>query len=383
MIFLGDRARARSPPFPMRAPPFLRASSLASFLLALLAIPSCSRRSQESTPSAQSRGPAVDLNVSGIQEPSGVLRSGSRLYLVGDDDHGSYFEFPLTPEEAQLSTGTRRIPLDPKRLKRYLIASDECANDLEGIAVLADGRVAVLSEERRALFDQNGIVAFYGRVLAEFGTRGVEGVAVQRGPKDSSRVAVLWEGGYPEEEEMPVPLRSKCSGTSIPPFILVHDLAAGETRKRVLEGDASRIVILDVPSTPGVEPAAQRFRAPDLVWHSWKEAGRDVQGFIVLISSGSAAAALPGSPEECPKSSNGVPLRYCYKWLQRFRMDGSRAGEPYELDQVFPQELRTANWEGMGWFEEGKRLVLTYERSFDDGSPDLQEAFVLPLPQGW
>jgi hypothetical protein len=108
-----------------------------------------------------------------------------------------------------------------------------------------------------------------------------------------------------------------------------------------------------------------------------------VQGFIVLLSSGAAATALPGSKEECPKSDRGAPLRYCYKWLQRFRLDGSRAGGPYELDQAFPPELRTANWEGMGWYEEGKRLVLTYERSFDSGSPDLEEAFVMPLPQGW
>ena len=367
----------------MRAPPFLRVRLLVFLPLALIAGQGCGRRSEESTRPPASRGATVDLNVSGIQEPSGVLRSGTNLYLVGDDDHGSYFEFALSPEEIDATTGERRIPLDPKRLKRYVINSDECANDLEGIDILADGRIAVLSEERRALFDQNGIVAFYGRVLAEFGTRGVEGVAVQRGPDDSSRVAVLWEGGYPEDEELPIPLRARCSGISIPAFVLVHDLAAGEVRKRVLEGDASRIVILDVPPTPGVEPAAQRFRAPDLVWHSWKEAGRDVQGFIVLLSSGAAAAAMPGSAEQCPKSDNGVPLRYCYKWLQRFRLDGSRAGEPFELDQVFPQELRTANWEGMGWYEEGKRLVLTYERSFGDGSPDLQECFVMPLPEGW
>ncbi|HET9885896.1 MAG TPA: hypothetical protein VFR10_00175 [bacterium] len=325
----------------------------------------------------------MDLAVTGIQEPSGVMRSGPHLYLVGDDDPGSYFEFDLTPEELAESSETRRIPLDPKRLKRYIIAADECANDLEGLDVLADGRIAVFSEERRALFDQEGIIAFYGRVLQEFGTRGVEGVAVQRLPNDSSRVAVLWEGGYPDEDEMPVPLRMHCSGISVPPFILIHDLAAGESRKRVLESDAERIVILDVPATPGAEPAAQRFRAPDLVWHSWKEGGITVQGFIVLLSSGSAATALPGSPEECPKSSKGAPLRFCYKWLQRFRLDGSRAGEPYELEQVFPPDLRTANWEGMGWYEEGKRLVLTYERSFEDGSPDLQEAFVMPLPQGW
>lgn len=367
----------------MRAPLFLPVPHLPFLLLVLIAAQSCGPRPEESTPRAERPTSAVDLNVSGIQEPSGVLRSGTRLYLVGDDDHGSFFEFALTPEELAAGSGSRRIPLDPKRLKRFLIASDECANDLEGIAILADGRVAVLSEERRALFDQSGIIAFYGRILAEFGTRGVEGVAVQRGADDSSHVAVLWEGGYPEEEEMPLPLRARCSGASIPPFVLVHDLAAGEVRKRVLEGDAARIIVLDVPVTPGAEPAAQRFRAPDLVWHTWKEGGRDVQGFIVLLSSGAAAAALPGSAEECPKTDHGVPLRYCYKWLQRFRLDGSRAGEAYELDQAFPQELSTANWEGMGWYEEGKRLVLTYERSFADGSPDLQEAFVMPLPQGW
>jgi len=361
----------------MFAPLFLREFRFLLLAAAAFTFHGCGREAKTPPPDA------VSPHISGIQEPSGVLRLDAHLYFVGDDDHGSYFDFTLTPEEAVIETGSRRIPIDPMRLRRIQVPPEDCANDLEGICLLADGRIGVLSEERRALYDEGGIIAFYGRSLSELGSRGMEGCAVYNGPEDSSKVAILWEGGYVEDEDLPLPVRSKFAGLAMHPFVLVHDLAAGERRKRIREGDAALVIELDVPLPAGVEPAAQRFRAPDLVWHELTKGDRNDLGFIVLLSSGSAGPAAPGSIEECPKGENGIPLRYCYKWLQRFRIDGTRVGEPYDLDQAFPEELRSANWEGMGWYETGVSLVLVYEESFHEGRPDLQEAIVIPLPEGW
>jgi hypothetical protein len=167
------------------------------------------------------------------------------------------------------------------------------------------------------------------------------------------------------------------------PVIVIHELAAGQRRVLVRERDAVAVLTLRVPLPRGEEPQAQRFRAPDLVWHEWSEGGNKTLGFIVLLSSSSGAPAKPGTPEECPHLDHGVPRMFCHKWLQRFDQQGNHVGEPFDLDASFPEELRTANWEGMGWFEEGKSLVFVYDEKLDQKRVDPQQAIIVPLPEGW
>ncbi len=286
-----------------------------------------------------------------ILEASGVARHGDSLLLVDDGSNGVYFRFALRGEAGP------EIVLDPSRLERVELPKAYIATDLEGIDILADGRVVVLSERLRALFSADGIVADYDAPLSEFGKRGLEGVAVRPLPDQSSQVAVLWEGGYPEYQHVPEQLRAQVGRKALRPLIQLHFLRPGESGLLVRGGG---LVSLDVPIPGGREPAAQRFRAPDLVWHEHR---KDRWGFIVLLSS---------------QDSTDKP-RYMYHWLQRFSADGKRIGKPIDLDLIMPRDLKGVNWEGLGWFEEGQSLVLVHESQLTPRSV----AYVLPLPNDW
>lgn len=358
--------------------------SRAHLLLAFACLCGCGPSLSPLAPAPRLGQPSpFPIHAAGIEEPSGVTRSGDRLFFVGDDEHGSIFTMPLTRDETLGTKAPHSIPLDPARLLRMPIATRDAAFDLEGVAVLADGRPVVLSEARRALFDEGGVVASYGHSLVEFGGRGLEGVAARPLGHDSTRVAVLWEGGYPAPEESPLPLREATRGTALQPFILVHDLAAGAHGAVVLESAESPAILLQVPVPVGDEPAAQRFRAPDFVWYTWQAGGVARWGFIVLLSSGPGADAAPGSPEECGILEEGAPRRYCYKWLQRFDDNGAPVGKPVDLDPFLPEAVRTANWEGLSWYEAGKSLVLVYDEKLSRKRVDPQIAVVVPLPDGW
>jgi hypothetical protein len=273
------------------------------------------------------------------------------LLIVDDGLNGAYFRFDLHGEQGP------EIVLDPSRVERVPLPNGYIATDLEGIDVLADGRVVVLSERLRSLFCADGIVAEYDAPLSEFGKRGLEGVAVRALPGESSQVAVLWEGGYPEYYSVPEQMRAQAGRKAMHPLIQVHYLRPGESGVLVRGGGLIR---LDVPRPAGREPAAQRFRAPDLIWHQLR---KDRWGFIVLLSS---------------QDSTDKP-NYMYHWLQRFTVDGKRVGEPIDLDRIMPADLKGVNWEGLGWFEEGQSVVLVYEGQ----TKSRTVAYVLPLPEKW
>jgi hypothetical protein len=303
--------------------------------------------------------------VPGIEEPSGVLRDGDRLLVVGDGETGTWYSLPLPADAAD------RIPLAPAALVRHRLAGTPNATDLEAIDVLADGRVVVLSEDLHALLDEHGTVAEYDG-LAETGGRGLEGLAVRDLGDGTSRVAVLWEGGYPDG-----------GGSAQVPRIFVHDVPAGASGLMISPGNVLAEVRLQLPLPAGAEPRAQRFRCPDLVWHRLRKEDPESWGFIVLLSSGWSVPPVAGSSEECPKSGDGAPLRWCYKWIQRFDGSGRPVGDPYDLDPALPPPIRLSNWEGLGWFVPGSSLVLVYDERILERVLDPQEAIVVHLPDGW
>jgi len=287
-----------------------------------------------------------DPNALVVQEASGVARWGEWLLIADDDELGAYLRYPLRGEEGP------EIPIDPERVQRVPLPGANVAADLEAIDVLADGRVAALSERSRSLFCSEGLIAEYGPVLGEFGKRGLEGLAVHELPGKASRIAVVWEGGYPEFEHLPELLRQRWDPKPLIPIIQVHHLAPQEMGLRVHSG---HFITLDLPSPP--EP--QRFRAPDLVWHRMPDGA---WGFIVLLSS---------------QWRNGR-ARAPYHWLQRFAADGRPVGPRLDLSALLPKKLRGRNWEGMDWFEEGESLVVVHESTKDRTS-----AFVVQLPEDW
>jgi hypothetical protein len=286
-----------------------------------------------------------------ILEASGIARQGDWLLMVDDGWRGLYYRFQLKGEKGPV------IVLDPSRLEQVKLPQSSLATDLESIDVLTDGRVVVLSERLRALFDAEGVVADYDAHLSEFGKRGLEGVAVRPLPDQASQIAVLWEGGYPENQHIQEQLRKRLGRRSMQPLIQIHDLDA-EDKDVLIRG--GRLIPLDVPRPPGREPKAQRFRAPDLVWHRQPD-GR--WGFIVLLSSENSV--------ERP--------HYMYHWLLRFTADGKRIGQPIDLDAMVPADLRGVNWEGLGWFEEEESLVLVHESQPNPKAV----AYVVQLPDEW
>ncbi|MEX2303726.1 MAG: hypothetical protein WD733_22475 [Bryobacterales bacterium] len=289
-----------------------------------------------------------------VREASGVARQGDYLLIVDDEQNGVYFRHRLEPEERG-----PLIRIEPRQLEPVALPLSNLATDLESIDVLADGRVAVISERLRSLFGPDGVIAEYDAPYAEFGKRGLEGVAVLALPRQVSRVAALWEGGYPEFDFVPRQLRERVGRIALRPLLLVHDLAPG---LREIAIRAGKDVELETPLPTGEEPSAQRFRAPDLVWHRAPDGN---WGFIVILSS------LNSMGERA----------YLHHWLQRFSAGGKRIGEPLDIDKFAPAELKGANWEGLAWFEDGNSLILVHESTPQDASA--VTAIVLPLPEDW
>jgi len=335
-----------------------------------------------------------------ITEASGIARLGDRLLLVGDDADGKYFEFVME------NPGARIFPIDPLKVKEVILPHAELAMDLESIDILADGRLAILSEQLHCLIAQKTpgsdtytIAAEYDKMFAEFANRGLEGLAVKDIGDGGSRVAVLWEGGYPRMENMNPQLRERVGRFPMKPVVIIHELKKGEAMGRVSHPNSS--FILDVPEPEGEVPNAQRFRGSDILWHSWHDreaGGKLVDGFIVLLSS-------ENSPPD------GSAMEYKFKFLQRYGLDGKPVGEPLDLTVICRDALdsyskhvahedlqpglsdhmkkirailersdwQQINWEGLGWFEKGESLVSIY----DTYPLDPPFAMVLDIPEEW
>ena len=291
-----------------------------------------------------------------IREASGVVRMGDSLLIVDDSEIGAYFKVTIGKLPGPL------FDLNKLKPQRIALRDRGLGVDIESIGVMADGRVALLSERLRSLVSDSGIIAEYDSELAEMGKRGLEGLAIRPLPAGASRVAVVWEGGYPDFGRLP---RRAGAGHAWLPLIVVHDVPRNGHVGRVRLKDAIASIELSVPRPAGEEPAAQRFRAPDLVWTKLGSPQTDGEdwGFIVLLSS-----------------QNGLPQpSFTYKWLQRFDMEGRPVGQPFDLANRLPPALAGVNWEGLDWFEQGRKLVLVHE-----GDSKVQpHAFVVDLPPGW
>ncbi len=297
-----------------------------------------------------------------VEEASGIVRDGDELLIVGDEHAGIYYRFDLKGRQGPILKIPRTLPVKE-------IQGGPLAIDLEAIGILSNGSKVVLSERLHSLIGENGLVVDYDNPMSEFGNRGLEGLAVRNGKNGSSRVAVLWEGGYLERDDIPKTLESYIPNVAFKPYIWVHDLKV-DTEGEVIEINMNsktiekynvRQVILKVPKTKIGEPKGQRFRAPGLVWHI-VEKGR--WGFIVLLSSENATENK----------------EYKHKLLQRFFFNGLPKGKPFDLDTILPNDnFKNANWEGLAWFEPGKSLVLVH----DCPPGGTTTAFIVNLPDGW
>lgn len=365
----------------------------------------------------------ADNPSSAITEISGVARLGGRLLLVSDDQPGCYFELKIEDPAASV------IPIDPSRLKRVTMKGCEAASDFESITILGDGRVAVLSEDLHALYSATkvggknwGVLAQFNQTVTEFGNRGVEGAAVLSLANGASRVAVVWEGGYPAVTSLPEQIQNSLGHSPLQPILIVFDIPRNVTGLFIEDSSSYRVlqtpkikdaanndsapIPLDSELPKSIEissqnapPFAQRYRAPDLVWHIWQNDDVADTGLIVLLSS-----------ENAPLRGSGTKREYKFKDLQRYNLQGKPIGASIEInalakpifDAITPAQMvnwsqsmrdhfgkvKTAleeknwenvNWEGLDWFVRGHSLVLVY-----DGVPaDPPFAVVIPIPDNW
>lgn len=357
-----------------------------------------------------------------ITEVSGITRYGGKLLLVSDDVNGCYFEMKMDDISSAV------IPIDPAKLKRIKMKGCEGVGDFESITVLADGRVAVLSEDMHALYSQTrigagswGVLVQFSQSVTEFGNRGLEGAAALPMPDGSSQVAVVWEGGYPALTSLPDQLQNSLGHSSLQPILVITNVPrnamglladdtasyrAMHTPKLKESGSVSNQPLLvdsELPKATDLEepvtPFAQRFRSPDLVWHVWQgDDGADT-GLIVLLTS-----------ENAPLRGSGAKREFKYKKLQRYDLQGRSYGTAIEIndivkpifDSVTPTKMKkwsermrrqfanvktlldeqnweNVNWEGLEWFVRGQSLILVY-----DGVPaDPPFAVVIPIPDSW
>lgn len=304
-----------------------------------------------------------------VEEISGIARLGDELLLVGDGNPGTYYRFLFR------STDIKNIPnkkgkiiiVDPKRVVRHAIPQADFAFDLESIDILADGRVVLLSERLRSLIGENGLAREYDNQLSEFGNIGLEGLAIRKIDDGSSRVAALWEGGYPAYNDVSAQLQ-KCVGRlPLRPVIWIHDIEEKASGfRKIKKKHIVRDLELAVPTPKGQEPYAQRFRAPDLVWCK-QGLNEEDWGFIVLLSSNDSPDTMRGKP------------KFKYQWLQRFSSKGMSNGQPLDLDDYVPEHLIGANWEGLSWFEPGKSVVVMHDKMPKTPSP----VIIVELPLDW
>ena len=356
-----------------------------------------------------------------ITEVSGITRYGSKLLMVSDDAYGCYFELKIDDLSASV------IPIDPAKLKRIKMKGCDAIGDFESIAVLADGRVAVLSEDMHALYSSIGagswgVLVQFDQSVTEFGNRGLEGVSALSMPDGSSRIAVVWEGGYPVVSSLPEQIQNVVGHSPLQPILILTDVP--RNAMGLVENDTASYKTLRTPklrasgtiakdpllidselpkaTDPEDEPAppfAQRFRAPDLVWHFWKGNDGIDTGLIVLLTS-----------ENAPLRGSGDKRQFKFKALQRYDLLGKPYGDPIEINEAVKpifesttpakmkkwsepmrqqfakvkalldeQNWENVNWEGLDWFVRGQSLVLIY-----DGVPaDPPFAVVIPIPDNW
>ncbi len=323
--------------------------------------------------------PALSTSAAELpDEVSGIVRQGDQLYLVDDNVPGTVFTY-------WISAGKKILPInDPNTLRIVTHPRGAFAEDLEAVAFLADGRLVALSERLRQVIDvRAGVrIAQLPEWTTEFGNRGLEGMAV-RALNPGSEVAVLYEGGYVEEADYPIWFPQRLVRTPLAPFIVTFQVPSGGAAGLV-EKQREEAIALDLkdlhrtfvdPVSGDREPFAQRFRAPGLVWHK--------DGFIVMLSSENQPLnATPGIP--CQKDDRNSK-RYTFKLLQRFARDGSPMGDPINIDKD-PSVIEAGlagpcrtNWEGLGWFQPGKRLMIVNDH-FPLGETT---AVVIDLPRAW
>jgi len=290
-------------------------------------------------------------------EFSGVTVRGDNLVIVSDSDPKHLYLYPIRDIDPGITV------LSSASFQRQEVFPVWLPLDYESVDYLSDGRALVLSERLRSLIVEDLSVIECPKQFAEIGNRGIEGICVKPNGEDRSLLAMIWEGGYPEVDDLSSSVLSRLGNRSFRPLISVHQIDHQSLPRKLY---LNRVIELQMPVLDGEEPWAQRFRAPDLVWFESVSGEQTIPGFIVLMSSGNSVP----NPE----------YRYC--WLMRFDMEGRPIGQPLDLNELVPDNLKHSNWEGLGWVKRNERLILVHD--MPNKHPDGENvALVVDIPEGW
>ena len=91
---------------------------------------------------------------------SGIARVGSDLIIVGDDTRSTLFRYRLQADDWPSGSGPRLSEIEIASARTETFGGTG-AVDLEGVDVLPDGRIVVLSETLKALITRESVATIY------------------------------------------------------------------------------------------------------------------------------------------------------------------------------------------------------------------------------
>jgi len=272
-----------------------------------------------------------------MREASGVTWKDGTLWVVGNEDDGACFAFSWPEAEGNLGPRfeDRVLHLDATRAHRIDLRAGARASDLESIDHTPDGRLFALSENQRTLFSDESSeeVTFTNHKWAmEVDSKGLEGLAI-RPDGLGYAIAAMWEGGRRRSNPTPPRVIVRRAPTTSPDEVVQIDR---DFLNQLHDGD--------------------QVRAADLVWAEHSRARPP--GFLVLLHcerKGEKKHKWLVRVDERggPVESNGAPA--AVELIDLFRRAG--AGKP--------KKWAKRNWEGLGWINPGKRLVMVNDN--DEG----------------
>lgn len=279
----------------------------------------------------------LELKIDGenrVTRISGIcITKDGKVLLLGDQKTQSCFEGRIDKKRNKIAT-----KVGAKFTKR----NDA---DFESIDQLADGRIVALSERDGTLITptDNVVVTYTHKRLKRQGLRGLEGLAVKQGnSKGSSKLAVLWEGGFD---------MSKRERPYLTPRIAVSSIAEGKSEVRIKTKPTKLDLTKSHKWLEKISPPEFgeefRFRATDLAWFN--------NGLIVLM------------PSTRRSTSDKNKERYGPTAIQLFGIDGKPLADPVLLNELLPEELAEQsnyNWEGMCKVGEDSLMVANDSSKF-------------------
>ena len=160
----------------------------------------------------------------GIVEASGLYYRKGKIYVVSDAVDYYYVENKSISKillnsnfELKRSTNTSPIRIRKKHLKQKLKNID-----IEGMTIIKGSSPLFIAESLGVLFDEKKLYAnYYKKGLVDYSwNRGIEGIsAIQIENTKNFEVAVIWEGGYPQNCD-----EVKSVKTAANPVIIIHNI---------------------------------------------------------------------------------------------------------------------------------------------------------------